>query len=273
MCIIAIKSAGVPIDWDILDNCELSNPDGAGYAYVNDGEVVISKGYFTNEEMRADIEPELGTGTGVEIMFHFRIATHGKVAPSTCHPFPLTADSQEILKLQTTTPVAVAHNGVVPFMPKDKVLSDTMQYILLYLAPLGDRLHDESVRNLIEHSADSKLAIMTADELYLIGKFIEDKGWTFSNTSYADDYFTVAKRSGFSQPLKPSTPFYATSTARVNDEWSYDDWDSYKDYLEFCDKCQRQYDPATVDTSDILKDTDWFLCQECLEQTNKQEVS
>ena len=102
MCIIAIKSAGVPIDWDILDNCELSNPDGAGYAYVRDGEVVISKGYFTNEEMRAVIEPELGNGTGVEIMFHFRIATHGKVAPSTCHPFPLTNDRQEICKLQTT---------------------------------------------------------------------------------------------------------------------------------------------------------------------------
>lgn len=267
MCIIAIKSAGVPIDWDILDNCELSNPDGAGYAYVRDGEVVISKGYFTNEEMRAVIEPELGNGTGVEIMFHFRIATHGKVAPSTCHPFPLTHDRQEILKLQTTTSVAVAHNGVIPFMPKDKVLSDTMQYILLYLAPLGDRLNDESVRNLIEHSADSKLAIMTADELYLIGQFIEDAGWTFSNNSYADDYFTIAKRSGFSQPLGPMT---GTSTMRIDDEWSYDSWDSHKDYLEFCDVCQKQYDPVSVDTSTILKDTDWFLCADCLEQTNKQ---
>ena len=92
MCIIAIKQAGTPVDWSILDACDLNNPDGGGYAFTTEAGVIIRKGFFHLDEMQAQLESETIDTTAKTIMFHFRIATHGKVAPSTCHPFPISSD-------------------------------------------------------------------------------------------------------------------------------------------------------------------------------------
>lgn len=283
MCIIAIKSAGTAVDWTILDNCEVANPDGAGYAYVRGDEVVIRKGFFDNETMLKALDNERIDQTETEIMFHFRIATHGKVAPATCHPFPMSENRKALCELDTTASMAVAHNGVIPFMPKDKMYSDTMQYISMYLAPLGEQIHNPAVRDVVEHSADSKLAIMTPNELYLLGSFIEDNGWTFSNASYEDDYLKPFASISTTYFPKKGSKKLGTSTKRVNREWYMGeedlfnsgnefDWNRYeKEYnsLEFCDSCQKQYDPATVDDSGLLTASDWYLCGDCIKDMDK----
>lgn len=46
MCIIAIKESGTPIDWDILDACDMNNPDGSGFAYPTEDGVKIRKGFL-----------------------------------------------------------------------------------------------------------------------------------------------------------------------------------------------------------------------------------
>ena len=283
MCIIAIKSAGTAVDWTILDNCEVANPDGAGYAYVRGNEVVIRKGFFNNETMQDALDNEPIDQTRTEIMFHFRIATHGKVAPATCHPFPMSENRKALCDLNTTSPMAVAHNGVVPFMPKDKTYSDTMQYISMYLAPLGEQIRNPAVRDVVEHSADSKLAIMTPEELYLMGSFIEDDGWIFSNASYEDDYLKpFANMTTTYYPKKKKGKKSGTSTKRIDHEWDTGDdlfananefdWSRYEQHynsLEFCDSCQKQYDPSLVENQNVYNSTDWFLCGDCVEDVDK----
>ncbi len=165
MCIIVIKESGTPVDWDMLDVCDANNPDGGGYAYNSPDGVVIRKGFFFIEDMEKALDAEPIDQTKSLIMFHFRIATHGEINEGTCHPFPMSSDVEKLTATNIVAPIAVAHNGIVPGMPRDKKLSDTMLFIRDYMAPLGRLIKKKSVQTLVEELASSKLAILTEGEL------------------------------------------------------------------------------------------------------------
>jgi hypothetical protein len=256
MCIIAIKQAGTPVDWSILDACDLNNPDGGGYAFTTEAGVIIRKGFFHLDEMQAQLESETIDTTAKTIMFHFRIATHGKVAPSTCHPFPISSDVGELTQTDFLASSAVAHNGIIPNMPDDRKLSDTMLFIRDFMAPLEDKIMDEAVINLIALSARSKLAIMTEDDqLILIGKFIDTyDGWLFSNTSYKPYY---------SSKIKGSTNTF------LDEQWkgyldALDLDTGYEDTLAYCDACSTEFETKDLaDIPDKLGDANWTVCPRC----------
>ena len=56
MCIIINKPAGVTLSDEIIGNCFDSNPDGAGFAFADNGTVVISKGYFELGDLLNSLE-------------------------------------------------------------------------------------------------------------------------------------------------------------------------------------------------------------------------
>ena len=276
MCIIAIKQAGTPVDWDILDTCDMNNPDGSGFAYVGDEGVVINKGYFGNTDLQKALESEGIDTTDTLIMFHFRIATHGAVKGGTCHPFPMSSDTKELTATHIVAPIAVSHNGVVPGMRRHKVMSDTMVFIQDFMAPLGEDITKPAVLNIISELACSKLAILTTDSLYTVGDFIEDDGWKFSNDSYkAPAYYTLP--SGHVDTYGGYSYDPSTTTERVNWEWGYDDddWETWltkaqQDYmaedvtvLAYCDSCgiEYQFDDSMPDK---LGDAMWALCPDCI---------
>jgi len=252
MCIIAIKHAGTPVNWELLDNCEDRNPDGAGYAILVEDKVLIRKGFFKNSDMKISFEDEKldeETLTKSTIMFHYRIATHGKVAPATCHPFPITDSIAELEQTSVDTDIAVAHNGMIDRMPDHKYLSDTMQYIRYYLAPLGDAIHSEGARNVVEHSVDGKLAIMIDDvenPIYLMGNFLtpkQHKGWIFSNDSYKG---------------------YSARTYTQSHPFIYDD-SYYDDYFSFDDGGKLSLHAVDTDDNLTIKDSlDDGICDYCL---------
>ena len=185
MCVIAIKPKNKLIDWGILNQCSLKNPDGSGYAYASQNEVIIRKGFFSNSEMNDALELENINLFESQMMFHFRIATHGEISSSTCHPFPMSTNLEELSMKHMKSFAAIAHNGIVPDMNPESEISDTMLYIKDYLAPVGSKIEFPAVRKLIKHSAQSKLAILTSNDLYLIGDFIhDDNGWIFSNDRF-----------------------------------------------------------------------------------------
>jgi len=272
MCIIAIKKSGTPIDWNMLDTCDLNNPDGAGYAYATTDGVVISKGYFGNDEIERAIKAEGIDTTALTMIFHFRIATHGAVNEGTCHPFPMTSDVDALTATDVIAPIAVAHNGIIPRMPNDKDLSDTMLFIRDYMAPLGDSINKDAVRNLISKLAASKLAIMTPENLYLIGDFIDKDGWLFSNDTYKEMAWTKYVKEDI------STRGAGTSTDRINREWNDDDWNKWAEYYEsaeynddsvlaYCDSCGDEYE-VTDTSQDKIGDALWALCTDCTEQVS-----
>ncbi len=150
----------------------------------------------------------------------------------------------------------VAHNGIIPNMPDDRKLSDTMLFIRDFMAPLKDKILDEAVINLIGLSARSKLAIMTEDDkLILIGDFIDTyDGWLFSNTSYKPYYSSKSKGS--------TSTFLDAQWKGYLDDLDLDTGD--EDMLAYCDACSTEFETKDLaDIPDKLGDANWMMCPRC----------
>lgn len=182
MCIAIYKPAHLEISRDILENCFINNPDGAGFAYINvdhlgHKKIIIYKtmefSKFYDKYTRA-----IRNAPDSPFLLHFRIATHGVVDTTNCHPFFINKN------------MVFIHNGVISKVRKDKVLSDTQVFnedILKKLNP-SDIMKSGAVKDLIEnYIVGSKIAVLTIDGEHRI--FNESSGlWKdgiwFSNTSY-----------------------------------------------------------------------------------------
>ena len=142
MCIIAIKSRGVELpSEEILQNMWRANRDGAGFMYAKDGAVHIKKGFMTYESFIAEIRKLGSSGEmrNLPLIMHFRITTHGGTKPENTHPFPVTDSIGVLKKLNSTTKLGMAHNGIIDILPREGI-SDTMEYTASQLAPLSRAL-------------------------------------------------------------------------------------------------------------------------------------
>ena len=196
MCVIAIKPANAAmIDNQTIENMWYNNDDGAGFMYPAHGGVKIKKGYMTLKSLKKALKAlnkEIDT-TATPIVLHFRIGTSGGNTAANTHPFPVSENLAALQKTQLTTPLAVAHNGVIDIRPRKKDISDTMEYILSQLAPLyqlkKDFYRHEAGKKLIYNAIQSKMAFMdAAGRISLVGKFEKDGEYYFSNSSYKAFY-------------------------------------------------------------------------------------
>ena len=190
MCIIAISKKGIrQPTMDELHTMWLRNPDGAGYMYFNGKEVEIHKGFMTWEDFKKAMEIQKFTEDDV-VVYHFRIATQGGIRPEMTHPFPLTSDLDKTEYLNCVAPVGIAHNGIIRITSTNgkTKYSDTALFITQYLSRMitcSDDLENEWNLRRIESLAQSKLAILDNwGRITTIGKFTEDNGILYSNTSY-----------------------------------------------------------------------------------------
>lgn len=190
MCIIAYKPEGVPVRWDWLDNCWHNNPDGAGFCYVEDGRVVIRKGYMGWQPFQQAVKTARLEAR--QVLFHFRLATHGKVGPGMCHPFPLTAGRRELLKRKVSTDCAVMHNGIITGTEADNVMSDSAAFVRDYLSAFSaSELDTGRMANLLGIMDSGSFAFMFQNgAVRLIGDIEKANGesetrpWVFSNSGY-----------------------------------------------------------------------------------------
>ncbi|NMB96355.1 MAG: hypothetical protein GYA02_07065 [Clostridiaceae bacterium] len=196
MCVIAVKPANAAmIDDTTIQNMWYNNDDGAGFMYPAHGGVKIKKGFMTLKALKKALkalEKEIDM-TATPIILHFRIGTSGGNIAANTHPFPVSESLAALQKTQLTTPLAVAHNGVIDIRPRKKDISDTMEYILSQLAPLYQLKKDfyrlEAGKQLIYNAIQSKMAFMdAAGRISLIGKFEKDGEYYFSNSSYQTYY-------------------------------------------------------------------------------------
>lgn len=121
MCILILKPKGVKLpDYVTLCKCARRNPHGFGFA------VQGSKPYKTLD-FQDFISRLYSEDEDLPMMIHFRLATHGSIKPSNCHPFK--DDSNGIV---------FAHNGVIDIntLP-DKTDSETAFRLLF--SPSSDR--------------------------------------------------------------------------------------------------------------------------------------
>lgn len=192
MCIIAAKPRGIDMpSKETIRRMWYNNPDGAGIMYSADDKVIIHKGFMKLSDFEAELEKLRKTVDlkKAGVVMHFRITTHGGTRPENCHPFPISMKLSRLRQTRLTTSIGVAHNGMISVTPRDKTISDTMEYIASQLYPLYKAMptfyENEYAMQLIQNAITSRMAFLLPDgKIYTTGDFIEDNGMIYSNTSY-----------------------------------------------------------------------------------------
>lgn len=198
MCVIVVKEkyGKLPSKTD-LENCFTRNGDGAGFMYVENGSVVVDKGYMNFKSFYKHYEKlcqKFNNFKGKNLVMHLRISTAGGVKPENTHPFMITDDFKDMKKTYKKCDVALVHNGIISIARPSKNqesmgINDTMVYIKEYIYPIyksWKKCFDNNAYLLgINSMTSSKFAILDSkDNLYRIGEFQEHNGAFYSNDSY-----------------------------------------------------------------------------------------
>ena len=187
MCVICVSKKGVrqPNNSEIADMFK-TNPHGAGYMYVRNGKVQISKGYMALTDYLNAIKSENFSVDDL-VVYHMRISTQAGVNQEMTHPYPLTKKIENCKLLDLECSCGVAHNGIIQ-MTTDRTnteYNDTTLFITKYLNKLircGDDLKDPNVKEMIYRLTNSKWAILDGNEnLCLVGHWEESDGLLYSN--------------------------------------------------------------------------------------------
>lgn len=199
MCIIIAKyrNGRLPKKEELKNSFEY-NSDGAGFMYVDNGKVIIDKGYMNYDKFIGRFEElceKYNDFKNKSLIIHCRIGTSSSNTAKNTHPYPISFKEKDLHKTYIETDLGVAHNGIISqYTPhwEKPTTNDTQEFIMKYLAPLYKNYKDfyknKHIMSGIEDIIGSKLAFLdTQDKIYFVGesKFIkEDKGLFFSNDSY-----------------------------------------------------------------------------------------
>lgn len=188
MCVICVSKAGKPQPkWRTLRAMWDTNPDGAGFMCINNGEVEICKGFMRFDLLANELEFRKFTDDDV-VIYHFRISTQAGVNPFMTHPFPIVQDLPRMRTVHTRAHFGVAHNGIIKLTSNNDILySDTALFAAQFLPSLIRKASDlkkpENKIMIEELTNNSRLAIMArTGDVLLTGKWIEsNNGLLFSN--------------------------------------------------------------------------------------------
>lgn len=285
MCVIVYKPRGREINNLDLYDCYLSNPDGCGYMYQDDDQVIISKGYFDLAAMLKDVESNIDDIKGSDIVFHFRIATSGKIDKRNCHPFAVSDSLFEMGKTENKSDFGFAHNGtlVTSIWRKSdlKVNCDSMLFVADILAPMINGSYDylengqfsphiHDTVEMIARSNKSRFILMSKDDVTMYGN-----DWkTIRGCYYSNDYWdNYSRYSGWDydkceicgKTLIENFEFYYgicdNCTSKLEAANQAEDGATFADIeeIEWCDYCG--------DTTENSIDCNGFiLCQKCANQ-------
>lgn len=197
MCVIVYKKAGMAMpSMDVLADCWATNPHGAGFMFPEREKVSIRKGFMRWTEFASALS-ETGEGRSLAdlpMAFHFRIATHGKVKPGCCHPFPVKADYEAMRKTETRADVGFMHNGTLRGLATSDSVSDSMAFAKSVLNPLkalcSGFIYDKSVTGILDNVAQgSRFLLMDgAGNVATVGDWREREGLMFSNLNHVSRF-------------------------------------------------------------------------------------
>lgn len=175
MCIALVVPAGKIVKSETLVECFNGNPHGMGMAYINNGKVEMSKGFFKiGEFIPAYKEKAARFGDYNPMLLHFRIATQGKINGQNCHPFPIKGG-------------ALVHNGSLWHKRGGITLekSDTREFAERMYNNLSYDVVKAALPEISEALEWNKIAMLYDDGRYIrLGKWYEDDGIWYSNEGY-----------------------------------------------------------------------------------------
>lgn len=251
MCIIMVKPKGVKLpDKKTFKTCFERNPDGCGYMYVDNGKVIIKKGFMGYNNMYKQIK-RLGDRN---IVVHFRIGTSGKNDQKTCHPYPISREVSDLQAGYLETNIGVVHNGIISeYNGKDKILNDTQLYIqdrMCMLQDLNSEFYaNDDVLNFLYKDTYTKFVFLDAnDELYYSGSFInETDGMIYSNTTYKSYCVSDYKYTPYSYDYDEDV--YVKNSNLTTYKASIDDVLDDEDYVYTL----KEYEYIKLDVGDLVQ--------------------
>lgn len=232
MCIIVAKPQGVNMpSMKTLKTCFEHNHDGAGFAYLDNGNVLYQKGFMTFDSLKNALKKLDIDKKETTMVFHFRIGTAGTNSKGLTHPFKICNDTNAMKATEGKGSV-LFHNGVLmdynPSKDNKDDVSDTMLFTKKVISELPkDWETNKAILALVKKSINyNKLAILKSSGLTLIGDFKKDKGIYYSNESYKE-YKTVytSPRGNYGYysyydsyyPLRVNTSYASDGSYRTDD--------------------------------------------------------
>ncbi len=190
MCVIAVSPVGEKVAKEVFERMWEANDDGFGMMYRARGGVAIVKGIMDKDEAWElyDRLPE-----GVPHVLHFRLATHGGVRPELTHPF-VVDERSPIVEVGVVDKPVLAHNGIWQahaLKVKELKLKGPNSDSRTLAAWLGKVAAGKPIREVLKEAyhdvvSAGRVVVMDpqAKEIYLVGNWIKEDGFFFSNTSY-----------------------------------------------------------------------------------------
>ena len=191
MCVIAHVPAGKALLKEQVEKMWKQNPDGGGFAYLNNQDEWIIRKFMKFDEWWRAYSGTQPNFKHRDFMVHFRIATHGYVDLDNTHPF--VVDDHTIM----------AHNGVIGCVQDYKDgRSDTRVFVEETLPKLPKGWLDiPELRWLVEDGSNSKLLFYTKDpDLSSKVYILDEKGGTWEEEIWYSNLYwkTGGAKLGFS---------------------------------------------------------------------------
>lgn len=177
MCVLIVKPKGVKMPSNsILRQAYKANPHGCGFATQNKFFKSLDFDLFMTELSKVSDDED--------VMIHFRLATHGSIKRSNCHPFK-------------ANDVVFAHNGILDIMPiGDMTDSETAFLHIIYPAiqryGLDSKQTEDAIYSIIGYT---RFAIIQGDDVRLYGDYQQIDGVYYSNLrfmAYRPKIFNIA---------------------------------------------------------------------------------
>lgn len=185
MCIAIIKPKNVKCpSYKKLRTCFQNNDDGAGYAIYNPSACrwIVKKGFMTFSSFKKSLKKEKIDPADI-VFYHFRIGTSGGTIGAYTHPFPISSNPADLMKLEYETENIIMHNGIMG--AGEPGLSDTQVFIRDILYPLSGYIQKPAVFDVIKKCSEgSRLCIAMKDKIRLTGNWIDVDGIFYSNDTY-----------------------------------------------------------------------------------------
>lgn len=192
MCLAIYAPVGVRIARERLSNGWNNNPDGGGYAFINDDGEVTARHFLEWPDFIAGYERDSRANTKSPFIIHQRFATHGTKDETNVHPFSMDDNT------------VVIHNGILDVNMKQDKRSDTRTFVEDYLAklPMG-WMDDPDLAHMVEEfiGYGNKLVILTSDpyarqDVYIFNEKRGhwDRGAWWSNDGYKPRHLSTKWR-------------------------------------------------------------------------------
>lgn len=183
MCVIIHKPAGIQLGTtyqDVMDTCEEAaamNSDGFGIQAWRDGNLVANW-RSTDQKKILEVAYANLTQPDLEVVAHWRLATHGVIHEVNCHPFPINRK------------LSFFHNGILSEFgsnQKGREKSDTLDFVERVLRPQfgwwrnkPTPHHEELIK---KYAVGQRFAItsLTTGKVWRYGQWEEQDGVWYSN--------------------------------------------------------------------------------------------